>query len=125
MHSLNWAPAGDVDQESLEKFTAYINDDLNIPRAIALSWDILRSDMPPAIKKGTILEFDRVFGLGLAEWKPREEESSAELDALLFARQQARTEKRWKDADAIRDQIAAAGYEILDTPQGAKLRKKK
>jgi cysteinyl-tRNA synthetase len=39
-------------------------------------------------------------------------------------RQQARLEKRWKDADALRDHVTAAGYEIEDTPDGPQVRMK-
>jgi cysteinyl-tRNA synthetase len=42
--------------------------------------------------------------------------------ALVEQRQQARAEKRWKDADSLRDQVKEAGYEIEDTPQGARVR---
>jgi cysteinyl-tRNA synthetase len=93
--------------------------------AVSLAWELLKSSLPAPVKKGTLLEFDRVLGLRLAEWKPKEEEEiSAEYANLLVERQKARAEKRWKDADAIRDQIAAAGYEVIDTPQGPKLKKK-
>jgi len=115
---------GPVDEGSMDLFCSYINDDLNLPRAVALAWDVLRGDLPAPVKKGTLLEFDKVFGLRLGEWKPKEEEIPAEFAALLEERQRARAEKRWKDADAIRDQITAAGYEVIDTPQGPKLKKK-
>lgn len=116
---------GSVNETMIDRFCAQINDDLNMPRAVALTWDVLKSDLPAPVKKATILAFDRVLGLRLAEWQPKkDEEISAEFMALLDARRQARAEKRWKDADAIREQISAAGYEVIDTPQGAKLKKK-
>ena len=116
---------GSVNETMIDRFCAQINDDLNMPRAVALTWDVLKSDLPAPAKKATILAFDRVLGLRLAEWQPKkDEEISAEFMALLDARRQARAEKRWKDADAIREQISAAGYEVIDTPQGAKLKKK-
>jgi len=117
------APAT-LNEDFMERFAAAVNDDLNLPRAVALAWDLLKSSLPAGVKKATILQFDRVLGLRLAEWAPKEEEIPAEFIALLDARQLARKEKRWKDADAIRDQIAAAGYEVFDTPQGPKLKKK-
>ena len=115
---------GQVDEDFMDRFLDNVNDDLNMPRAVALVWDVLKSELPASVKKATILEFDRVLGLRLAEWKPKAEEIPAEMAALLEARKQARAEKRWKDADAIREQISAAGYEILDTPQGPRLKKK-
>jgi hypothetical protein len=47
-----------------EKFTAFVNEDLNVPRALALVWEMLKSDLSDADKKATVAEFDRVFGLG-------------------------------------------------------------
>jgi cysteinyl-tRNA synthetase len=115
---------GSVDEHLLDQFCLAINDDLNMPRAVALAWEVLRSDRPAPVKKATLLQFDRVFGLRLDAWQPKEEEIPVEYQALLAERQKARAEKRWKDADAIRDQIVAAGYEVIDTPQGPKLKKK-
>jgi cysteinyl-tRNA synthetase len=116
---------GKVDEQMLDRFCSHINDDLNLPRAVAMTWDLLKTDLPAPVKKATILAFDQVFGLKLAEWQPKEdEEIPAEFLALLDARKQARAEKRWKDADSIRDQISTAGFEVIDTPQGAKLKKK-
>ena len=62
------------------------------------------------------------MGLGLAEWAPQEEEISAEIQSMAAKRQQARTDKDWATADQMRDEIAAAGYEIEDTPDGPRLR---
>lgn len=115
---------GKADETALDQFCDAINDDLNMPRAVALAWEVLRGNLPNSVKKATLIHFDRVFGLKLENWQPKETEIPAEFLALLDDRKQARAEKRWKDADAIRDQIAAAGYEVLDTPQGAKLKKK-
>lgn len=113
---------GTVDEDYLERFGDQINDDLNMPRALAVVWDLVRSDLPPAAIKATVLKMDEVLGLGLADWKPTEVEIPAEIQALLEARQLARSEKRWQDADALRAQINTAGYEIEDSPQGPRLK---
>ena len=125
MAALEWGQPGQVDEGYLESFAEQINDDLNLPRALALTWDLVRSDLPPATKKATLLEFDKVLGLDLAHWQPVEETVPAELQALLDARQQARQEKRWQDADALRQQIIDAGYELEDTPAGPRLKRRK
>ena len=114
-----------MDEDYVEKFTTQVNDDLNMPRALAVAWDLARSSLPPATRKATILLFDRVLGLGLAEWQPFKEEIPAEILALAEQRQEARQEKRWGDADALRAQITQAGYEIEDTPQGARIKSRK
>ncbi len=61
----------------MDRFCESINDDLNMPRAVALTWDLLKSSLPAGIKKGTLLQFDRVLGLKLGEWQPVQEEVPA------------------------------------------------
>lgn len=120
-----WGIPDSPDHSFIDRFTEAVNDDLNMPRALAVTWEVLKSDLPPGVKKATILVFDQVLGLGLDTWAPKEEEVPEEISALVVARQVARSEKRWKDADALRDQVIEAGYEIEDTPQGPKLKRKK
>ena len=121
----DWGAPGEVDGEFQQKFLETVNDDLNMPRAIALTWELVKSGLPEATKKATILLFDQVLGLRLAEWRPTEETIPEAIITLVQQRQQARQEKRWKDADVLRDQVTGAGYEIEDTPQGPRLRRKK
>ena len=120
-----WGAPGSVDEGYMDKFAENVNDDLNMPRAVALAWDLAKSDLPASTKKATLLEFDKIMGLRLAEWEPKEEVVPDEILALVQQRQQARKEKRWKDADALRDQVTAAGYEIEDTPQGPKVKSRR
>ena len=107
----------------LDKFMAQINDDLNMPRALAVTWELAKSDLPNDVKKATIQKFDKVLGLGLVEWTPPETAVSPKIMQLVQARQSARAEKRWQDADGLREQIAAAGYVVKDTPDGSQLTK--
>lgn len=125
MAAFEWGQPGQVDESILENFTQQINDDLNLPRALALTWDMARSELPPATKKATLLEIDKVLGLNIAAWQPSEETIPGELQALLEERQQARQDKRWQDADRIRQQIIDSGYELEDTPQGPRLKRRK
>jgi len=96
-----------------------------MPRAVALTWDLVRSSLPASTKKATILVFDKVLGLDLGAWKPTEEIIPTEILTLVEQRQQARCEKRWKDADLLRDEVTQAGYEIEDTPQGPRVKSRK
>jgi cysteinyl-tRNA synthetase len=116
---------GTVDEDYVDQFQTQINDDLNLPRALAVTWDLARSDLPASTKKATLVFFDQVLGLGLADWKPAEMVVPAEIAVLVNQRQSARREKRWQDADRLRDQIQAAGFELEDTPSGPRLRPKK
>lgn len=120
--AFEWGAPGEVDGNFADQFTAQINDDLNMPRALAVTWDLARSNLPGATKKATILLFDRILGLGLGDWEPPKEEIPEEILALAQMRQVARSEKRWADADALRLQIAQAGYDIEDTPQGPRIK---
>lgn len=115
--------AGPVNEAFIDEFQLRINNDLNMPRALALTWELIKSDLPDAVKKGTLLEFDKVLGLKLASWEPAHEEIPAEIITLLDRRQAARAEKMWHEADQLRDQIAAAGFEVEDTPEGPRVRR--
>lgn len=123
--SYEWGAPSSVDDGFVEQFADQVNDDLNLPRALATTWDLVRSDLPAGVKKATLLCFDQVLGLNLADWKPTEADVPAEILALLDQRQLARNEKRWADADTLRNEIQGAGFEIEDTPQGARVKAKK
>ena len=65
----------------------------------------------------------RVLGLGLAEWQPpAEEEIPPFVTELVAARQHARAERRWKDADTLREKVTEAGFTIEDRPDGPRVR---
>jgi cysteinyl-tRNA synthetase len=120
-----WGQPGEIDPAAIAKFEDAVNDDLNMPKALAVVWEVVRSDLPVAVRKATILKMDEVLGLDLAHWQPKVEDVPAEVLALVEQRRLARSEKRWADADAVRGQIAALGYELEDTPQGSKVKTKK
>jgi cysteinyl-tRNA synthetase len=112
-----------ADAGYLERFTAEINDDLNLPRALALAWEVLRGASDAATKKATLLAFDRVFGLGLRSWAPKTESIPEAIAALAAARAAARQTRQWAEADRLRAEIQAAGWEMEDRPAGYLLRR--
>jgi cysteinyl-tRNA synthetase len=85
----------------------------------------MRSDLPASVKKATLLKYDEVLGLRLGEWTPDHEAVPADIQGLVDQRQRAREEKRWSDADSLRQQIIASGYDIDDRPDGPRLKKRK
>ena len=117
-------PHAHVDTAYLERFTNELNDDLNVPRALAVAWEVLRGDLPPAVKRVTLLKFDDVLGLGLALWVPRQEIIPAAVQALADARQNARRAKQWQEADRLRAELAAAGWEMEDQADSYRLKKR-
>jgi len=118
-----WGQPGNVNEEYADLFSAQINNDLNMPRALALTWDLVKSELPNSSKKATLLLYDQVMGLNLAEWKPIEEVIPVDVMTQVEQRQQARGKKCWQEADALRKQVVELGYEIEDTPQGARVKK--
>jgi cysteinyl-tRNA synthetase len=109
---------GTLDPAYRQRMLDELNDDLNTPRALALAWEVLKSALPPNVQKATLRWLDGALGLGLDEWRPAASPLPEAVRALLEARQQARVEKRWNDADTLRAAIEAAGFIVRDTAAG-------
>jgi cysteinyl-tRNA synthetase len=124
VHGLRDSDRGEPNATQIERFTNDLNDDLNIPRALAVAWDTLRGDLAPAVRRATLLAFDRVFGLGIGAWVPRVDVVPDEVKALAEARLVARNGKDWALADRLRGEINAAGWEMEDRAGGYALKKR-
>jgi cysteinyl-tRNA synthetase len=116
---------GKINTEYQQKFKEYIDDDLDTPRALTLLWSIFKEEnISSADKKATVLDFDKIFGLGFENL-----EAAAEINIpngikkLLDSREIARKDKDFKKSDELRKEINALGYEINDTPDGQKISK--
>ena len=107
---------GKADKGYLERFSELVDDDLATPQVLALVWEVVKSDLPDADKKATLLDFDKVLGLELD--KAEDEEIPAEVTVIAEERQRARETKDWAKSDELRDGIAKLGYAIEDTPGG-------
>lgn len=117
-----WSESTSIEEKIWDEFVSQINDDLNLPRALAVLWDLVKSDLPTGVKKATVLQMDRVLGFRLETWQPVKMEIPEAIMRLVEQRQVARREKRWSDADAIRQQIQDQGFEIEDTAKGPKIK---
>ena len=123
---------GKTSAEYRAKFLDLINDDLDMPKAVALIWDLLKDlVVSDADKRATVLNFDQVLGLKIEKAMESELTSSmkptdisAEIQSLVDARQAARASKDWKKADELRKSIESKGYEIKDTGDTTELFKK-
>jgi cysteinyl-tRNA synthetase len=110
-----------------ERFRAALADDLNAPQAMAVTWEVARSsELAEVDKRDLLLGFDEILGLDLAHARTAAdaEESDPRIEALLVERDAARAAKDWGTADRIRDELGAEGVEIIDTPGGAKWKRK-
>jgi cysteinyl-tRNA synthetase len=123
-HALPSDAAAQPDPMLVERFGDEINDDLNLPRALAVAWETLRGDSAPAVKRATLAKFDDVLGLGLAQWKPREEAAPADVESLAAARATARKAKDFAEADRLRGELAKRGWEMEDRADGYRLKRR-
>ena len=83
------------------------------------------SELSPGDKRELMIDFDKILGLDLQVAVPPGEvsESDPRIDGLLRQRQEARENKDFAAADRIRDELAAEGIEIVDTPDGSRWRR--
>ncbi len=114
----SWGPPGEPDLDLLGEFNTKVARDLNTPKALAVVWAMVKHDLSPAVRKATILEMDRVLGLGLADWAPQDQIIPEQVQLLATQRDQARADCNWSRADLLRDQIKALGFEIEDSSAG-------
>lgn len=113
---------GTVNKEYKEEFIKSMNNNLDTAQALALIFDILKDNkLTNEDKKATILDFDKVLGLGLD--KIQKEEIPEEIIKLTKEREEARKSKDFKRSDELRQKINSLGYEIKDTESGTKISK--
>ncbi len=118
--------AGTHDTDSFKQdFVTAISDDLNMPRAVAVMWDVLRDErLSNRCKLELVEDFDRVLGLGFKNISASYiEVSDNKIEELIQERDKARAEKNWKKSDEIRDELVKKGYKVIDTKQGTKAEK--
>jgi len=109
---------GEINKGYKYRFLEAVNDDLNLPQALAVVSEMLKSKLSEADKLATILDFDAVLGLELVEKIP------AEILALATEREEARLGKDWSRSDELRQVIEDQGYILKDGPGGFTLMKK-
>lgn len=120
---MEWdAPAGEGIEEYYQRFIEAVNDDLKTPQALAVIWELVKSDVPSAQKAETLIKMDDILGLGLAGYINKQIEIPEEVQELLEKREKARKDKNFELSDKLRNQIQDLGFEIEDTPTGQKVR---
>jgi cysteinyl-tRNA synthetase len=108
--------------EYLDKFTEAINDDLDAPKGLALTWEMLKDNsLKSASKLKTLLKMDEFLGLGIQE--SLDFKVPNDIKKLAAQREKARKEKDWQTADTLRDELKTKGYTILDTENGPVIEK--
>jgi cysteinyl-tRNA synthetase len=114
---------GVADATYTARFMEAITSDFDTPPSIALLWEVVKDTALPApVKRATLLDFDRVLGLGLSTLK--KDEIPEEVTELAQQREAARLAKDFALSDTLRAQIDALGYTVKDTPSGPAISRK-
>ena len=106
-----------------QAFMDRVNEDLDMPGALALTWEMTRTGLPDHAKLALMLEFDGILGLGLAgsveSWNVPEHVSAAQS-----RRSDLRARRDYSGADVVRRQIGEEGFVLEDAATGTRARPK-
>ncbi len=115
-------------KEYEDRFLEAINEDLNMAKALAVVWELVKADLPSGAKAKLVFKFDRVLGLNLEDLAKQisvvEGKIPGQIQHMVEERQMLRKQNHFNAADKIRADIEKLGYIIEDTPKGIKVRKK-
>ncbi len=109
-----------INPDFKHKFLNEINDDLNMPRAMAVVQAMLKSRISNDEKISTIIDFDQVLGLNLGKIDQKEE-LPTEIQTIAEKRKKARAEKNWLLSDQLREELRLKGYAVQDAKNGMKV----
>lgn len=122
---------GEVNKEQtdsyINKFKEAIDNDLNTSLGLTVVYDVLKADINDATKRYLLGKFDTVLSLNLLSEESETDNVSdngenSEIEELIAKRTEARKNKDWATADAIRDELKARHIVLEDTPNGIKWR---
>ncbi|MFC1850788.1 cysteine--tRNA ligase [candidate division CSSED10-310 bacterium] len=103
-------------------FQEAVMDDLNMPRALAALWEMLKdTTITPSCKLATLTVMDSILGLNLEMVQKQEILLSEDIQILIQKREQARKEKNYQQADQIRNELLLKGIILQDTTQGTRI----
>jgi len=112
-----------------EEFRVAISDDLNMPRALAVAHKAVRSGVGGDVARALATEWDAVLGVDLFSEAGGDSEVDAvregdaqeipvEIASMARERETRRRASDYPAADALREKIRAAGYDVVDVPEG-------
>ena len=118
------APLSEAGRALHDRFVAALDDDLDLPTALAVVRETLRADLPADERRWLALDADFVLGLDLdrAIEPGAAVEIPADVVALLARRTEAREARDFRRADEIRQELAALGWDVVDSPNGSEAR---
>jgi cysteinyl-tRNA synthetase len=107
--------------ERLERFLAALADDFNTPRAMAELFELVAEGNRRPVAGAHEALAEMLPLVGLEALLAADEAADPEAEALLSEREAARASRDFTRADEIRDELAARGWEVRDTAEGARL----
>ncbi len=117
----------DVSKEEIKeyekRFLEAINDDLNMPIAMSVVWDVIKNPKKSRAFRDLLLKFDEVLGLDLKNYKKQNDKLPEEILDLVSKRDEARNSKNWSESDKIRNLLVEKGYRVQDTKEGTVVKK--
>ena len=129
-YKLHLKGTDDVEDEIIneyeERFHKAINDDLNMPLAMSVVWEVVRNEKKSPKLAKLLIKFDTILGLKIDEdnESTKEKEIPEEILMLVDERKVARENKNWEESDRLRNLINEKGYSIKDTKDGVEISKK-
>lgn len=106
-----------------QRFADATNNDLNMPEALSIVWEMVRSNYPGNAKKRSLLKMDEVLGLNLSQFKPEEVKVPSDVRALISQREKLRKSGNYEEADKLRSEIEEKGFIIEDLEVGIKVKR--
>lgn len=113
----------DIINEFKTKFEEAINDDLNMPMAMGIVWDVIKYPIKSKKFSELLEKFDEVLGLKIDEIDKNSIDLPEEIKELIEQRKNARENKEWELSDKLRDKILELGYSVKDTKNGMEVKK--
>ncbi len=113
---------GRVSDDYVQKFERSINDDINMPKALSVTWDLVKSDLQEDVKVATLLKLDEVLGFNFDSLIGFE--IPKEVEDLARTRWEYKKVGIWDKADFIRREIDEMGFSIEDSEGGYKVKKR-
>ena len=109
-----------------ERFHKAINDDLNMPLAMGVVWEVVRNEKKSPKLAELLLKFDTILGLKIDEETKQDkvqDEIPEEILKLVEERNIARANKDWAKSDELRDKIQEKGFRVIDSKEGTRIEK--
>ncbi|MFH0943036.1 MAG: cysteine--tRNA ligase [Candidatus Beckwithbacteria bacterium] len=99
----------------VSRFKEAVENDLNLPQALAIVWEMAKSNIPNYDKLELISDWDQILGLNLLE-PAANKEIPEEIKTLINQRDKLRKDRQWEEADKLRQEIESKGFKVQDRP---------